>query len=323
MAGIMVLVEHRQGEIREISFEMLRKGQELSELLGEELEAVLIGEDPSRMAESVRPYCHRTLAVKVEGLGEFNSEPYQQVLAELIRGRSPRLVLIGHTAQGMELAPSLATELDLPLLTDCYDFGFREGTFWAHRQMYGGKLSAEIKAQGTPVLVTVRSGSFDPKGLKEGRGEMEEMTLEPKPFPYKKLLELVEAPRAEVDITQAEVLVSVGRGIGGPENIPLAEQLAKALGGVVSCSRPVVDKGWLPKERQVGTSGKTVKPKLYIALGISGAFQHIAGMKGAGLIIAVNKDPKAPIFNVAHYGIVGDVLQVVPVLLEKLGQRRK
>lgn len=322
MAGIMVLVEHRKGEVREITLEMLRKAQELSRALNQEVEGVLIGEVPEGLAEAVRAYCHRLLWVKVGGLGEFNSEPYQHVLSRLIKERKPKVVLMGHTAQGMDLAPALGTALDIPVLTDCYDLGLMDGVLWGHRQMYGGKVSAEVLAEAETAIVTVRSGSFDPQGLRELGGEVQEVTLEVPSFPHKEFLGFIEAPKAEVDITQAEVIVSVGRGIGGPENIPMAEELAKALGGVLACSRPVVDKGWLPKERQVGTSGKTVKPKVYIALGISGAFQHVAGMKQSGLIIAVNKDPKAPIFNVAHYGIVGDVLQVIPVLMAKLKERK-
>ena len=172
-------------------------------------------------------------------------------------------------------------------------------------------------------MITVRSGSFPSEGLREINGAIEEV---PFPFeedyPYKKFLQYLEAAVGEVDITQSDVIVSVGRGIGGPDNLSVAEELASLVGGVVACSRPVADKNWLPKERQVGTSGKTVKPKFYIALGISGAFQHIAGMKNAATIIAVNKDPKAPIFNVAHYGIVDDLFKVVPGIVEKLRERK-
>lgn len=323
MGPIMVLAEHRQGQLRDITFEILKKAQDLSEALGHEVHAVLIGEGLLEMAERLRPFCHKIHFVPVEGVREFEGEVYQAVLARLIKDLTPSLVLIGHTAQGMDLAPALACAFNSPLISDCYDFGFREGRFWAFRQVYGGKLSAQVEAEGSPVIVTVRSGSFEAEELKALGGQVVSWEGSAGFFPYKRFLRFIEAPRAEVDISQAEVIVSVGRGIGGPENIPLAEELAKALGGVLACSRPVVDKGWLPKERQVGTSGKTVKPKVYIALGISGAFQHVAGMKQSGLIIAVNKDPKAPIFNVAHYGIVGDLLQVIPVLLSKLKERKK
>jgi len=322
MSGVMVLVEHRRGEIREITWEMLAKAQELSSSLGVEVQAVLIGRGLSGMAQELRPFCHRVLVAEEEGLEAFNSEPYQQVLGRLIEERRPALLMIGHTAQGMDLAPSLAAALDLPLATDCYEFGLKDGRLWAHRQMYGGKLSAEVSSEAPTNVVTVRTGSFDPEGLREVGGEVEEIKVRLDPFPWKRFLEYVEAPPGEVDITQAEVIVSVGRGIGGPENLGLAEELARALGGVLACSRPVADKKWLPKDRQVGTSGKTVKPKLYIALGISGAFQHIVGMKQSGLILAINKDPKAPIFQVAHYGIVGDLFQVVPALVAKIRERK-
>ncbi len=321
--AVMVLVEHRQGEIREVTWEMLAKGQELASSLGVELQAVLLGQGVEGMASELRRFCHRVLLLQGPAFETFNSEPYQEALKAILEERRPVLLLIGHTAQGMDLAPSLAAELRLPLAPDCYDFGFTDGCLWAHRQMYGGKLSAEVSLREAPTrVITVRTGAFDPAGLREIGGEVEEVEVPLGDFPYKRFLRLIEAPPGEVDITQAEVIVSVGRGIGGPENLPLAEELARALGGVLACSRPVADKGWLPKERQVGTSGRTVKPKLYIALGISGAFQHIAGMKDAELILAVNKDPKAPIFRVAHYGIVDDLFKVVPALVAKVRERK-
>jgi len=190
--------------------------------------------------------------------------------------------------------------------------------------MYGGKMSAEVHFKEAPcTMITIRAGSFPSEGLREINGAVEQVPFTfDKDYAYKKFLQYVEAAVGDVDITQADVIVSVGRGIGDPENLPMVEELAKLLGGVVACSRPVADKNWLPKERQVGTSGKTVKPKLYIALGISGAFQHTAGMKGAATIIAVNKDAKAPIFSVAHYGIVDDLLKVVPGLVAKVRERK-
>jgi electron transfer flavoprotein alpha subunit len=193
------------------------------------------------------------------------------------------------------------------------------------RQLYGGKVNAKVSftKQG-PYMITVRSGAFPVSEKDSLQGEIV-------PIPSaltdeglaKRFLQYVESAVGEVDITQADILVSVGRGIKEAENIPLVKELADALGATLSCSRPVVDKKWLPKERQVGTSGKTVKPKVYIAIGISGAFQHIAGIKGAGTVIAINKDPKAPIFNVAQYGIVGDLFKIVPILKKQVKVLRK
>jgi electron transfer flavoprotein alpha subunit len=325
MGEIMVLVEHRQGEVREISLEMLAKGQALAEKTGTELTAVLLGKGTSFMADKIKPFCHHTLICEDELLTQFNSEPYQDCLHALIKKRIPSLVLIGHTAFGMDLAPALATAAGIPLATDCYDIAVQGASILAYRQLYGGKMCAEIRFHEAPCrMITVRAGSFPSEGLQEIQGVIEEwsFTFE-KDYTYKKFLQYLEAAAGGVDITQADVVVSVGRGIGGPDNIAVAEELASLLGGVVACSRPVADKQWLPKERQVGTSGKTIKPKFYIALGISGAFQHLAGMQNAATIIAINKDAKAPIFNCAHYGIVDDLFKTVPALVAKLRERKK
>jgi electron transfer flavoprotein alpha subunit len=324
MGEIMVLMEHRQGELREISFEMLSKGQELAEKQQTELTAVLLGTGVASMAADIKRFCHHTLVAEDALLTHFNSEPYQDILTFLMKERNPSLVLIGHTAFGMDLAPALATAAGIPLATDCYEIETRGDAIRPYRQMYGGKMCSEVHFKEAPcTMITVRSGSSPSENLREISGTIEEVpfTFE-KGYSYKKFIQYVEAAVGEVDITQADVIVSVGRGIGDPENLPIFEELASLLGGVVACSRPVADKNWLPKERQVGTSGKTVKPKLYIALGISGAFQHTAGMKNAATIIAVNKDAKAPIFNVAHYGIVDDLLKVVPEIVKKVRERK-
>lgn len=324
MAEIMVLMEHRQGEPKDINLEMLSKGQKLAEQTKAELTAVVLGKGVSSIAEGIKRFCHRTLIIEDECLANFNSEPYQDALSFLIKQRKPSLVLIGHTSFGMDLAPALATAEGIPLASDCYEIEVKGDSFIPYRQMYGGKMCAEVHLKPSPcTMITVRAGSFPTEGLKEINGSVEAVAYAfEKDYAYKKFLQYVEVAVGGVDITQADVIVSIGRGIGDPENIPMVEELAGLLGGVVACSRPVADKNWLPKERQVGTSGKTVKPKLYIALGISGAFQHTAGMKGSSTIIAVNKDPKAPIFNVAHYGIVDDLLKVVPNLIAKVRERK-
>ena len=324
MGEILVLVEHRKGEMREISFEMISKGQDLAKKTQTELTTVMLGKGVVAKADEIKRFAHRTLVVEDERLTNFNSEPYQAVLTSLIKDRNPSLVLIGHTAFGMDLAPALATAVGVPLATDCYEIEVQGGDFLPYRQMFGGKMCAEIHFREAPCkMITVRSGSFSSEGLQEINGVMEEVPFaSEEDYPYKRFLQYLEAAVGEVDITQADVIVSVGRGIGGPDNLSIAEEMASLIGGVVACSRPVADKNWLPKERQVGTSGKTVKPKLYVALGISGAFQHLAGMKNATIIMAVNKDAKAPIFNVAHYGIVDDLFKVVPGIVGKLRERK-
>jgi electron transfer flavoprotein alpha subunit len=225
---------------------------------------------------------------------------------------------------GMDFAPSLAAHLKMPVATDCIGIDWKDEVFSLTRQIYGGKVNAEVSfLKKGAYMVTVRSGAFPVLEKDPLLGE-----IVPLPSPLtdeglaRRFIQYMEAAVGEVDITQADILVSVGRGIKEAENIPIVKELADALGGALACSRPVVDKKWLPKGCQVGTSGKTVKPKVYIAIGISGAFQHVAGMKGAGTVIAINKDPKAPIFNVAQYGIVADLFKIVPVLKGKVKELR-
>jgi electron transfer flavoprotein alpha subunit len=324
MKKIIALAEHRQGELRDITWEVLSKGRQLADGMGAEVEVALLGKGVKKLAEALKPKANRVLLVEDDRLEAFNSETYQKVLTQLITERKPFLTLIGHTAMGMDVAPALAVQLKMPIATDCIGVDVAGESFALTRQLYGGKVNAAVSfLKGGPYMITLRSGGF-PVVEKDLPGEIVSV---PSPLTdeglAKRFLQYVEAAVGEVDITQADVLVSVGRGIKEAENIPLVKELADMLGGALSCSRPVVDKKWLPKDRQVGTSGKTVKPKVYIAIGISGAFQHVAGMKGAGTVIAINKDPKAPIFSVANYGIVADLFKFVPVLKEKVKELKK
>jgi electron transfer flavoprotein alpha subunit len=319
MGEIFVLVEHRQGKIRDITYEMLGLGEKLATQQGIPLTAVLLGKSVKNFAEELTPRASKVLVVEDENLEHFNSILYQKVLFSLIPKHQPFLTLIGHTAFGMDLAPSLSVEMGLPIVTDCVGLSVQDGRVKATRSIYGGKVNANIflkESQG--YIATIRPGSFSPRIPGEKKGGI---IMEPSPLKgmidVKRFIEYIEAPVTGEDITQAEIIVSVGQGIGGPENIPMVEEVAKNLGGVLACSRPVVDRNWLPKERQVGISGKTVKPKVYLAIGISGAFQHVTAMQGSETIIAINKDPRAPIFNVADYGIVDDFQNVIPVLKEK------
>jgi electron transfer flavoprotein alpha subunit len=318
---IFVLAEHRRGELRDVTFEMLGKGRELAAATGASLVAVLLGHNVDGFATELAKHANQVLVVEDKWLEHFNSEAYQQVLAHLIAERKPSLVLIGHSAYGMDLAPSLATQLDLPLVTDCTELEFEDGQLVAVREMYGGKVSARIAfGQADTYMATAQQAAFPfEKGEPLG-GEIiavdSPLTEE---IEYRRFLEYVEAAVGDVDITQADVVVAAGRGIKEEDNMALVEKLAESLGGVVAGSRPVVDAGWLPPDRQVGQSGKTVKPKLFVAVGISGASQHVAGMKASDIIVAINKDPDAPIFKVAHYGIVDDLFKVVPALTAQLG----
>jgi electron transfer flavoprotein alpha subunit len=325
MKEIIVLAEHRRGELRDVTWEMLSKGRQLAESMGVEIGAVLLGKGVNHLVEALKTKANRVFLIEDERLEFYNSETYEKVLSQLITERKPFLTLIGHTAMGMDFAPGLAAHLKIPLATDCIGIDIEGETLSLTRQLYGGKVNATVLfLKKGPYMLTVRSGGFPIVEKSPLPGEM--VTLS-SPLTdeglARRFLQYMEAAVGEVDITQADILVAVGRGIKEAENILLVKELAEALGGALACSRPVVDKKWLPKECQVGTSGKTVKPKVYIAIGISGAFQHIAGMKGSGTIIAINKDPKAPIFSAAHYGIVADLFKIVPVLKEKVKELKK
>jgi electron transfer flavoprotein alpha subunit len=287
---IFALVEHRQGVIRDITYELLACGRKLAEKQNTKLTAVLLGYSTEQLVEKLKTQAHRLLVIDNEIYKEFNSETYQITLSEIIKKQNPVLTLIGHTAFGMDLCPALASQMNIPFTTDCLDVEIADNKFKVIRQMFDGKLDARVLLRENPsYMITLRIGCFP----------AEEISF-------------------EVDITKADIVVSVGRGIKEQSNLPVIEDFVGAIGGVLACSRPVVDAGWLPKDRQVGSSGKTVKPKLYIALGISGAFQHIVGMKSADTIIAVNKDPNAPIFNEADYGIVDDLFKVIPAFKNKI-----
>jgi len=320
MKELFVLVEHRRGELRDITFEMLTKGRELSQKINADLTAILLGHNLKEFAKRLADHTKKVLIVDDARLENFNAEAYQRVLSHLISERKPSLTLIGHTAFGVDLAPSLATELNVPLATDCIDLDFEEGELIVVRQVYGGKVNVKASLRKSEsYIVTLRPATFESQEIKPLGGEVVELASPlSEDIEYKRFIEFFELPAGEVDITAADIIVAVGRGIKEADNMPIVKKLAEALGGVLACSRPIVDKGWLPKDRQVGTSGKTVKSKLYIAIGISGQFQHVSGMKNADLIIVINKDSKAPIFQAADYGVVEDLFKVVPTLTDRI-----
>jgi electron transfer flavoprotein alpha subunit len=325
MSEIFVVVEHRLGEIRDITYEMLWKAGDLADKLSHSVTAVLLGHEVNTLAEDLSDRANKIIVCDDERLKNFSADLYKEVIAGLIAESEAALILIGSTSWGTELAPCLSVKTGLPLATDCIDIMHENGTFKAQRQMYNGKIFANVSfAQSAGCIVTVRSGVFPKDKIGDRQAQKVQKDLpQIEAKAAKQFIEFVETAAGDVDITQAELLVSIGRGIGEEENIAIVKELAEALNGVVSCSRPVVDKNWLPKYLQVGTSGKSVSPKVYVAVGISGAFQHMAGVSGAGTIIAVNKDPKAPIFRTAHYGIVDDLFKIVPVLKDKVLEAKK
>lgn len=317
---ILVFVEHLKDKVSEITFEMLGKGRELAQAQGGNLYAVLIGSQCAGLAEQLGQ-ADAVLCMMDPRLANFNPTAFKHALAELVRERAPRLVMIGNTSMGMDLAAGVSALLDIPLIAYCNNLRLEDGKLVATAQIYGGKLLVDAEPTGDQLIVSILAGSFSADA---GRSDKAAPVEEVKPpltvnggagVQFK---QLIEPEAADVDITKQDVLVSVGRGIQSADNLELVEELANALGGAVSASRPIVDNGWLPKARQVGKSGASVKPKLYFAIGISGAPEHLEGMRDAPLIIAVNTDPKAPIFDVAHYGIAADLFDVLPALTDKI-----
>ncbi|MDY6973814.1 MAG: electron transfer flavoprotein subunit alpha/FixB family protein [Thermodesulfobacteriota bacterium] len=322
MGEIFVLVEHRRGEVRDITFEMLSKANELCRNFSHNLSAIFLGGEDMKGVDDIVSRADRVIAFRDARLKDFNSEHYKSILYRLIQEHSPFLTLIGHTSWGINVAPALSVKTGYPLATDCVDILVENDRPAVIRQIYSGKVFSKVSfSESKGYLLTVRSGAFTPsETLEDHHGELVSMEF-PADLPEsaRQFVEFVDSGAGAVDISQADILVSVGRGIGEKENIDVINELADLMGGVVSCSRPIVDKNWLPKYHQVGTSGKTVRPKVYLAFGISGAFQHMAGVTGAGAVIAVNKDKRAPIFRVADYGVVDDLFNIVSALKEKLG----
>ncbi len=315
MKDIFVLAEHRRGELREITLEMLSGAAGF----GGTVVAILFGKSVDDFANKIAGYADKVLVVDDDMFENYNSEAYQKALSALIKEHNPGLLLMGHTGQGVDLAPALAVELGAPLVTDITALEMEGDKPKPTRQYYGGKLDAHMVPKDADLyILTVREATFQAaEPSKSGEVVKVENPVKEE-IAYRKFLEYVEPEVGEVDITQSTLLVGVGRGIREDKNMPVVEELAQALGADLAASRAVVDAGWLPADRQVGISGKTVKPKLYLAVGISGAFQHVTGMKGSEVIVAINKDPDAPIFGIADYGIVDDLFKVVPKLTEKI-----
>ncbi len=318
MAGILVYIEADNDRVAPISFELLGAARQLAESLGGPVEALVVAADPAPLAQQLGA-ADTILEVASPSLAGYLPEAHQLVLVEAIRTRDPAVVLVGYTSAGLDLAAGAATDTGRPLVAYCVGLKAEGAELVADSQLYGGKLVATTRTPA-PAVFSVVAGSF-PEAAGHAGGSGERVVMAP-PAGLEALrsrvLDTTGAGGGAVDITKAERLVSVGRGIGGPDNIELAEELAAALGAELGASRPVVDSGWLPKERQVGKSGMTVKPKLYVAVGISGAPEHLEGMRDASLVIAINTDDNAPIFKVADYGTTCDLFDLLPALTELL-----
>jgi electron transfer flavoprotein alpha subunit len=317
MTDVLAVTESRRGELRDVSFELITAGRSLADELGGDLHLLVINGDVASFAEELNR--EGVDAIHTVGAGEeFNHDVYTQAIEAAHGVVSPTALLMPNTVNGLDYAPAVAGSLDLPLVTDVIGFEATDG-IEVTREQYGGKVETTYEVGADAYALTIRPAEW-PKAEGTGDATAEPLDVEIDESKVRSTVNgFEEVAGGDVDITEADVLVSVGRGIEEEENIPLVQELADVLGATLSSSRPIVDNGWLPKNRQVGQSGKVVTPDVYIAIGISGAVQHVAGMKGADTIIAINTDPNAPIFDLADYGIVDDLFDVVPELIEEFG----
>lgn len=319
MSGILVVMEQQGGAWHRMSWETLAAGQQLAKDLGQPLFAAVAGQGiDSLVPELADKKLDKVHVVSHDLLRQYTSDAYTSALEQLIKAHGPSHVLFPHTYQVRDFAPKLATRFNTTLISDVISYHIDGGSPVFVRQMFQGKLNADFRPKGSgPAFVSLQAGAYRAENVEAGSAPVETFTpqLDASQIRTKPGEPFREAARA-VDLTAAEIIVSVGRGIKEKDNIPVVEALAVALGAELAASRPICDNGWLPMERQVGSSGQTVSPKVYIAIGISGAIQHLVGMKGSKTIVAINKDANAPIFEVADYGIVGDLFEVVPALVD-------
>lgn len=318
--GILVFVEHRGGVFSKHSFEAIAAAQDLGSQLQQTVSAVVLGSDMGPLAQEVAAYdVVKVLYANNSKLAEYTPDGYTDAMERIVRSLDPNLVVMPHTYLVRDYAPKLAARFGKSLISDCIRAKVVDAGMVFTRRIFLGKLDADVVSDGAaPVFATFQSGAYRADQAARGSGAQVE-TIE---VEVGEIRMTPEAPFQEVkqavDLSKAEIIVAIGRGIKGKENIALAEKLAEVLGGDIAASRPICDAEWLPIDRQIGSSGQTVAPKLYVALGISGAIQHLVGMKNSGTIVAINKDPEAPIFDIADYGIVGDLFEAVPVLTEEI-----
>jgi len=321
---ILVVTEQRQGKWNNTSFETLVAAQQIAAATSSQVSAVVIGRGVASLADELAgKNVAEVLLVENDLLENYTPDGYCMALKQVIESAKPDLVLFPHTYQVRDFAPKLAVMLGKGMVGDCVAFRKEGDKLVFVRQMFQGKTAADVTfTGGGPWFASFQSGAFRADLLQAhagGKAPVNAVKVELKPEDIRtKPLELFKEAKSAVDLTQAPLIVAIGRGIKAPENIAQAEAVAKALGGEIAASRPICDEGWLPMERQIGSSGQTVAPKLYLALGISGAIQHVVGMKGSRTIVAVNKDQNAPIFEIADYGIVGDIFEIMPALTEEL-----
>ncbi len=325
--AILTIMEQQDGKLNRMSLEALTAAQQIGGQLSKPVEAVVLGQGVRSVAEEVAAsQVSSVRLIEDPLLKDYTPDAYCMALSDLISAQKPSLVLLPHTYQVRDFAPKLAAGLNRSFVSDCIAYRVESGKLIFTRQFFQGKMNADISfGCEPPCFISVQAGCFRADQLAKGSAPapIEAFTAKIDASKVRaKPLEKFKEAKGAVDLTQAEIIVAVGRGIKEQENIALVQKLADALGAEVGGSRPICDNGWLPMERQVGSSGQTVSPKLYLALGISGAIQHLVGMKGSRTIVAVNKDPNAPIFEVADYGIVGNLFDVVPALIEEVNKAK-
>jgi electron transfer flavoprotein alpha subunit len=324
MATIVTFAEVREGKVRRPSLEAVSEARRLADALGASVQSVLIGSGVAPLAAEVASHgAERVHVFDDAELASYATESFARALAQVVAEEKPAAVLIPFTAMGRDLAPRVAARVGAGLVSDVVRLEVKDGRLEARRPMYAGKAFATVRWEGEPQMATLRPNVF-PLGTPDAARRFETVTGTADVTTRRARVHSVQAGGAgKVELTEAQIIVSGGRGLKGPENFHLVEELASALGAAVGASRAVVDAGWVDHQYQVGQTGKTVSPTLYVAAGISGAIQHLAGMSSSKVIVAINKDPDAPIFKVADYGLVGDVFELLPKLTAAAAQFRK
>jgi len=323
MSDILVFIEHKNCVLNKSSIEAIAAAQNIGRDLGLKASAVILCDKDCPIVGEIGGYdLEKVIVAKNEKLSQYTPDGYADAFAAVIKSENPKYVVMSHTYQVRDLAPKVAARFERELVGDCIRYKADGGKLLLTRRIFLGKLDADVSLGGdAPYFISFQSGAYRGDSAEKGNAaadvrdvEVGDIRMTPE--------EAFQEAKATVDLSRSEIIVAVGRGIKSQENIELAQKLADALGGDLAASRPICDADWLPIDRQIGSSGQTVAPKVYIALGISGAIQHIVGMKNSGTIVAVNKDPEAPIFDIADYGIVGDLFEAVPTLIEEINKAK-
>ncbi len=323
-SGVLCIAESAGNELKKSAFELAGVGQRLAGALGGPISGALVGEGISGLVEGLgKRGLPKVYVVDDAALGRYTSDGYAIALKAVVQAADPAVILLASSAMGKDLGPALAARLGCGIISDAIALEVVDGKVHATRPVFAGKAQLEVEPADLPVVVSVRPNVFEPAASGDGAAETVAVDADLTGEQIRVVVkELLEPEERTIDLTEADIIVSGGRGLKGPEHFHLIEELAAVLGGVVGASRAVVDAGWRPHTEQVGQTGKTVSPKLYVACGISGAIQHLAGMSSSKCIVAVNKDPEAPVFKVADYGIVGDVFEVLPELIKAVKEKK-